>query len=192
MKKNLLAIWMVLILSVLMVVPAFAADGVSSDEEALKAEFDAVVDKWVGVVGDKNGLQTQYKNEAANALAKVTLDKAACDDLSATIKAVDALLTSKGVADRSALRDALPEVLSLVNNTANKYGMTVEVNNKRGDAKDGYATVTVKINGTTAAETGKPVNQTGFGLVRTVAVCGVVVALVVGAVVTARKQRLFA
>ncbi|MBO6157727.1 MAG: hypothetical protein J6P72_00540 [Firmicutes bacterium] len=190
--KKLFAVLMVLMLSVLMAVPAFAADGVSTDEEALKAEFDAVVDKWVGVVGDKNGLQNQYKTEAANALAKVELDKAACDDLSATIKAVDALLSSKGVANRSDLRNALPEVLSLVNKTANKYGMTVEVNNKRGDAKDGYATVTVKINGTTAAETAKPVNQTGFGLVQTVAVCGVVVALVAGAVITARKQRLFA
>jgi len=190
--KKLFAVLMVLMLSVLMAVPAFAADGVSTDEEALKAEFDAVVDKWVGKVGDKNGLQNQYKTEAANALAKVELDKAACDDLSATIKAVDALLESKKVANRSDLRNALPEVLSLVNNTANKYGMTVEVNNKRGDAKDGYATVTVKINGTTAAETAKPVNQTGFGLVQTVAVCGVVVALVAGAVITARKQRLFA
>ncbi len=190
-----------IVLSLLLVLVSstgvFAASGVSSDEQALLDKFSGVVTKWAGVVVSddtkKTNIQNQYISEATNALTQVDLDVAACDDLAATIDAVDSLLASKGVKNGADLRAALPDVVATVNATANKYGMTVSVVNDASAANDGYATVKITTETgekTTAGGTKGAVNQTGFTYTATIIILSILALLFVACVVVTRKKNL--
>lgn len=184
MKKGILTLVMALVMSVLAIMPAMAASGLNSNEEALLKEFEAGVDTKADLLGAT--IVAQWKNEAANALAQVDLDANACADLSQGIK--NAVASVKDITTRRGLKAAAPGVVSAVNAISQKYGMTVTVSDK------GYAkvTITTAAGKTVAGDNGRAVHQTGFGMAQTAAVCSFMIVLLIGAVALIRRQRLFA
>ncbi len=193
MKKGILASVMAMVLSLLMITPAFAAE-LNSNEEALYDEFCSTVDKYKSALDDNTNypVSSHYKSQAKSALAKVDLDAGACNEFSGVIKDVDKLLN--GSTTRAQLKAKLPDALSKVNAVANKYGMNVSV------GSHGYVTITIegsdnngvkKGTSTTVADSSKVTKQTGFGLAQTAVVAGAATAVLAGAVVFARKNQLF-
>ena len=122
--KRLISILLVAIMVVSLAISASAACGINKCEAALLAKFCGVVDNYAYI---NPGLAAMYKNQAANALAKVDLDAAACADLSAGIDKVVGFAVSHGINTKEAARKALPIVLGMVNGIAGKYGMSVFV-----------------------------------------------------------------
>ncbi len=192
MKKRLLAVVLSLVLVFGSAMTVFAASGVNSDEQAMLDKFSGVVNTWASVLStsptDNGNIANQYIAEATNALMQVDLNADACKDLSNTIDAVASLLESKGCTTRSDLKAALPEVLSLVNGTSQKYGMTVSV-----DTASGYAKVTIKTaegKETEAASTKDAVNQTGVDMTATLAVVAAILFVFAFGVFVIRKDKL--
>ena len=172
MKKRLFALVLSLVLVLSSAVTVFAASGVSSDEQALLDKFSGVVNSWASVLStspkDGGNIANQYIGEATNALMQVDLSADACADLSNTIDAVVAIAEKDGCKTRSDLKASLPEILSTVNATSQKYGMTVSV-----DTSTGYAKVTITTEDgkkSEAASTKDAVNQTGIDFTSTIAV----------------------
>ncbi len=182
MNKKFWTVLLALVAVLAMSMTAFAASGVSADEQALLDKFGGVVDKWAAAVeatGDSR--VAQYKGEAENALTKVELDKAACDDLAATIDAVDKLLTDKNVKTKADLKAAADEVVALVNKTSQKYNMTVQLSAKE-EAK-------VLIGNDVAASNKGLVNKTGADLTATAVVVLILAAAFATGLVLVRRQR---
>ncbi len=184
MKKRIIAIVLAMVMVCTSAAVAFAAENqVSADEQAVLDEFCTMVDERLGSIDSE--IATQYKTEAEMALTKVDLDKTACEELSAAVKAVGKILDDNNATDKKTAAACLPEVLKTVNAVANKYGMDVSVNTL---SEKGLATVT--INGEPAVEPVKP-NQTGFDTTATIVVAAlVVVALGAGFVVVTKKNLL--
>ena len=185
MKKGFAALLMVFALAAVSAFSAMAASGINTNEEALLKEFEAGVDTKADLLGAE--IVTQWKAEAANALTQVDLDASACAELSQGIK--DAVAAVADITTRKGLKAKSPDVVKLVNAVSQKYGMTVTLSDT------GYAKVTIKTESgktTTVGDNKKAVNQTGFGLLQTIVVLGILVSLFVGAFVSIRRYRLFA
>ena len=185
MKKGVLAFLMVAVITALSSFTAMAASGLNTNEEALLKEFEAGVDTKADLLPAE--VNTQWKNEAANALAQVDLDANACAELSQGIK--DAVAAVAPITTRRDLKAASADVCAAVNKISQKYGMTVTL------ADNGFAKVTIKTadgKTTTVADTAKAVNQTGFGLLQTIVALGAMISLIGGALIVSRKIRLFA
>ena len=192
MKKRLLAVVLSLVLVFGSAMTVFAASGVNSDEQAMLDKFSGLVNSWASVLStspaDNGNIANQYIAEATNALMQVDLNADACKDLSNTIDAVASLLETKGCSTRDDLKTVLPEVLSLVNGTSQKYGMTVSV-----DTATGYAKVTIKTaegKDTEAASTKDAVNQTGVDMTATLAVVAAILFVFAFGVFVIRKDKL--
>ena len=183
MKKRIIAIVVAMVMVFTSAAVAFAASGVSADEQATLDKFCQMVDERLKPIDEE--IANQYKAEAEQALAKVELDKTACDELSAAIDKVGEILDKNNATDKKTAAACLPEVLKTVNAVANKYNMDVAVNTL---SRKGYATVT--INGEPAVDP-TPVNQTGFDTTATIIVAAlVVVALGAGFAVVTKKNLL--
>ena len=129
-------------------------------------------------------LANEYIAEATNALTKVELDKAACDDLSNTID--EAMVILGPVQTRAEAKARSTEVVGLVNKTSEKYGMTVTINGKGGVI--GGAEVTIK--GDKISDNDGPVNQTGFNMTATYTVAAILVAALLAGIIVVRKNKL--
>ena len=182
MKSRFLTLLVAVIMVVACAFPAFAADGINSDEEALLAKFTEAVDSKRDLAGDD--LANEYIAEATNALTKVELDKAACDDLSNTID--EAMVILGPVQTRAEAKARSTEVVGLVNKTSEKYGMTVTINGKGGVI--GGAEVTIK--GDKISDNDGPVNQTGFNMTATYTVAAILVAALLAGIIVVRKNKL--
>lgn len=186
MKKKVMAIFMAFAMTLGIVSPAFAA-GLSSAEQNLLSEFKTELDYWNKQAGLDPEHISQYYAQAEKALNAVDLTDAACSEFSGVIKDVHNLLGN--ASSKSELWSHYGEIADKINAVGAKYyKLHVTV-----DAKDKYATVTWEIDGktSTAANTGKTVKQTGFGLAQTAAVAGGALAVLVGTGVVARKKQLF-
>ena len=176
---------MVFVLSALSAFTAMAASGLNTNEEALLKEFEDGVDTKADLLGAE--IVTQWKAEAANALAQVDLDADACAKLSQGIK--DAVAYVAPITTRRGLKNASPEVVKNVNAISQNYGMTVTL------ADNGFAKVTIKTESgqsTTVGDNKKAVNQTGFGLLQTVIALAAAAMVLGGSVYAVRKYRMFA
>ena len=194
MKKGLFAFVLAAILSVVMVVPAFAANnGLNSNEQAAFDHGMSVANKWkdAGVLNATD--VSNYNEQATAALNAVDLSKEASDEFIAAINKIDGMVAAQKEAGKpmSQIREAL---LSEINAVANKYNMYVSY--KAGT--HAQVTVTVKSTDssgnaktTTVASTGSTVKQTGFGLEQTAIVAAASVAVLAGAFFVARKKQLF-
>ncbi len=181
MKKRLIAFGMLIVLVVCMSMTVFAANGVSTEEEALLNRFSAILAKYEV----KGAVASQYIAEATNALTKVDLDSNACKEFDGVLTQVDALLASKN-AKGNDLRQSAPQVAALINTVAPKYGMTVSVDTNTTIA-------TVSFGGDVVAKAGTGIiNQTGVNTTATVAVIGgiaLISLLGVGAFVASRSKK---
>lgn len=187
MKKRIIAIVMMVVMVMCLSMTAFAANGVSSEENAVLEHFIQVLNKHKANIGPGN--ITQYIAEATNALNYADLNSAACKDLDNAVTAVDNYLTAN-VKSRNDARNKLPDVLNIVNTTSQKYGMTVSV-----DTNTGFATVT--FGNTVIARTGGGVgivNQTGVNTTITVVALAAVAFVVAGiaSIVISRKNKVVA
>lgn len=217
--KKIVSILLAAVLVLSLAATAFAACGITADEEALLTKFKAAVDEYAEYSPSH---AAQFKNEAANALMKVDLDAAACAELAACIDNVSAAIkevydsvgigstcvkvgthtnTSVNQGDLLLLKAAAiknaPRILAMVNDVVNKYGMNVSLS-ETFYATVTFTTVTVNADGTTSTSTDKASNggakivkQTGVDMTATYAVAAVlVVALVFGFAVVSKKNLL--
>lgn len=181
--KKIVSILVAAVLVLSLAATAFAARGISADEEALLTKFKAAVDEYAEY---SPAHAAQFKNEAANALMKVDLDAAACADLAASIDKVSAAIkevydsvADAGVAatSKDAKRDCAPasaakvdrvqlkvaaiknapRILAMVNDLVNKYGMNVSLSETLY-ASVSFTTVSVSADGTATTSTDKVSN----------------------------------
>ena len=182
MRKGFIAVLMVALLAICAAFPAMAASGLNSNEQKLYDYFAKQVNSksWLG-----KELNANYLSEAENALTKVDLDAAACEDLKGAVDAVMKILNDNKVSSLHEAQKFHDDYLKAVNPVAGKYNMKVELDYATGRAK-------VYVNGSVVADTKKTVNQTGFGMLPTVAVSAVVALAAAGAFVVIRRRTLFA
>lgn len=182
MRKRIIAMFMLVVMVLCMSMTAFAAGGVTTEENAVLEHFIQVLNKHKEKVGASH--INQYIAEATNALNAVDLDSAACKDLDACVTAVDNYLTNN-CKEKWDAKNHLPEIVAIVNATSQKYGMTVSV-----DSVTGIATVTV--GGAVVGRTGTGiVNQTGVNTTITVVSLAAIAFVVAGiaSVVYSRKNK---
>lgn len=182
MKKRIIAIVMLVVMVMTLSMTAFAAGGVTTEENAVLEHFSQVINKHKEKIGASH--ISQYIAEATNALNAVDLDSAACKDLDACVTAVDNYLTNN-CPNKWDAKNKLPEILAIVNATSQKYGMTVSV-----DSNTAVATVT--INGSVVGRTGTGiVNQTGLNTTITVVALATLTFVVAGiaSIVVSRKNK---
>ena len=182
MRKGLLAVLMVALLTICAAFPAMAASGLDANEQTLYDYFEKQV-KSKTWLGDK--LTANYLSEAENALAQVELNAAACSDLKGAIDAVMKILNDNNVSSLQEAQKYHDEYLQAVNPVAGKYNMKVELDYASGVAK-------VYVDGKLVADTKDTVNQTGFGTMQTVVVSAVIAVAAAGAFVVIRRRHLFA
>ncbi len=182
MRKGLLAVLMVALLTICAAFPAMAASGLNSNEQTLYDYFAKQVNSqsWLS-----KELNANYLSEAENALTKVDLDAAACEDLKGAVDAVMDILKSNNVQSLHDAQKYHDQYLQAVNPVAGKYNMKVELDYATGVAK-------VYVNGSVVADTKSTVNQTGFGTVGTIAVSAVIALAAAGAFIVIRRRNLFA
>lgn len=185
MKKGIFASIFGVLLALVLATPAFAGT-MNSSEQAVYDRFCQVVQDKVGILLEQDRADS-FKDWAEKALVhdEIDLDQAACDELDDMIDQVLAYIEENGIDTKAEASAAYPEIAKLINTVSEKYGITVVVN---ASLKDGE----LLVNGKPIGTTGDLVNNTGFGLGRTVVVAGTAVAVLCGAYVVARKNRLFA
>ena len=144
MKKRIFAIVLMVVMVMCMSMTAFAADGLSGDEQTLLNHFIEVLNKHADGMGTSR--IAQYSAEAERALTVVNLDSSACADLSKCVDDVDAYLIAQNAHKPSDMKKALPQVLNIVNAVSTKYNMTVSVDVSKAD-KSAPASVTIKTPG---------------------------------------------
>lgn len=153
---------------------------VNSSEEALLKRFDSIMtDKaWMDSTHRK-----QYNEEARAALldSRVDLDSAAEKEFNTALDDIDAIL--KKCSSRKDAWNHYGEISQIVNKVANKYKMSVSVDEVNKEA-------TVTISDDVIANTGNVVKQTGFGLGQTAAVAIAAAAVLCVAFFVARKSNM--
>lgn len=195
---------MVAVLTMAMVtassVMAFAANGVSADEQKILDKLNA----GVAVNGTTVKVPAEYVNQAEKYLAAndVTADEVATID--SKIDDAFAVVKSENVTDLTKLsKDAKQKVLADAQSAAKVVGVTVTYDAKSGAVTGKTADGTVVLTGsvkadsttgsTTAASSSNGViKATGFGVSATVAVAVALVAGLFVCSVVADKKKLFA
>lgn len=178
--KKFLATVMALFMSFAFVTTAFAGS-INSEEAKLRDEAQAAFSPYMSA-----SRMNTYLGVANSALSNdaIDLDAAACNDLRNAINDIKSYLSGK---DAAYAKAHVVDIAAMINKYSKKYNMTV-VAYANGD-------VAVQIAGKTAAttsSTNKIVKQTGADFAQTAAVAVAAVAVLGGAYVFARKNRLFA
>lgn len=186
MKKSLLTVVLALVMTVGACFTAFAADGVSAEEQKILTRLEAGITLSNGTTVKlaKSDIAKAENYLASNELTadQVTTTLAKIEDAQAVIKA-DTSITSLATLKKAAKEDTTfaANLTSAIKAVAEAAGTEVAV-----DLVNGAVTVA----GEEAAET--PVKQTGFNFTTTVAAAAAVIAVLGGCVVVARKNDLFA
>lgn len=210
MKKRIVTLLMALALVVAFGVPALAASGISTEEQALLDEFSAVLDKYVfpkqedypdikfsdyGKVAGTYDVKAQYLKVAKEALEKAEVTKDGAAKLSQAIKDVDALLTKTAGGDPAKLDrhtaiGVWPDAQKIVNTAAAPSGMSIDIEK---DPKTGYITIKVETpKGTVSSSNAPAVKSTGFDATATYGVVAVLAVALLGGVAMIRRNHLLA
>ena len=172
---------MMVVLVACMSIPAFAASGISSDEQAVLDKFMGVVNKYATYLGTEH--VNQYKAEAERVLVALDFDSAACSELSKGVDEIDTYLAGLGIDSKAKMKAALPGAVDIANKWGGKYySIKVSVTDK------GVASVTFALppapepapgqdipaqeNTATVTVNNGIINQTGVDTTATVAVLG--------------------
>ena len=191
--KKLVAAALAGVMTLAMGVSAFAATGVSSDEQAL---LDKATQKAqeLGVDTNASAQFKQYYAEGERYLAETDLNAEQIAALSASIddaaKTVKAEMDAQGVtklgdlkAQPSVLQALENKVVAQVKTAADKVGITITVN------ADGSVTVKTAASNTPVADSSNPIKQTGCDLTATVVVAVAFAGAVAVCLVVASKKR---
>lgn len=189
--KKLVGAVLVGAMTLAMSVTAFAATGVSADEQALLDKATAKA-KELGVDTNASAQYKQYYAQAEQFLAsnELTAEQtkelaASVDEAAATVKKeMDAQGATK-LGDLKANTDLVKslesKVVSQVKTAAAKVGITISV-----DASGNY---TATAGDAKVADSSNPIKQTGFDLTATVVVAAAFVGAVAVCLVVASKKR---
>jgi hypothetical protein len=172
---------------------AFAATGVSADEQALLDKAKAKAQE-VGVDTSSSAQFKQYYAQAEEFLASNELTSEQTAALAASVdssaETVVAEMKAQGVTTLSALKEANPDVFKELQSkvtaqttaAAEKVGIKVSV-----DASGNYTVATA--DNTKIADSSNPIKQTGFGLYPTIAIAVAFAGAVAVCLVVASKKR---
>lgn len=170
---------------------AFAAPGITTEEQAILTEAKAKAAE-LGV-SESSAEFKKYYSQAETFLTsnEVTADQAkelvaAVDTAAATAKAE---MTAQGVSTLKELKTAKADVFvaleskvaEQVKSATEAVGVSISV-----DAK---GVISANVNGKTAVDAGKVVEQTGFDMTATVVVAAVFVSAIVACLVVASKKK---
>jgi len=180
MKKRVTALVMMVVLVACMSIPAFAASGISSDEQAVLDKFMGVVNKYATYLGTEH--VNQYKAEAERVLIALDFDSAACTELSKGVDEMDSYLAGQGIDSKAKMKAALPGAVDIANKWGGKYfSIKVSVTDK-GVASVTFTTpspapapgqdIPAQENTATVTVNNGIINQTGVDTTATVAVLG--------------------
>jgi hypothetical protein len=193
--KKFITMVMALVLTFGLAVPAFAANEITANEQSVYDAFVSVVDKYSGFNQKSKDRAAQYKTKAEKALLAADLNKKACDDLKACVARVEAYIDSKNPQSAHDMLLLAGDVVNMVNDTANQYGIKVSL----GDTN--YSSVMILKNGkyysvedaNSGSSSGKsPIVQTGYDLTATVAVAAMLIVAVGACFVVIGKKNLVA
>ncbi len=183
MKKKLLAIIAAMSMAVAFALPAFAAGGISAQEQELLNKFKA------GVVVDGKTITPpqKYIAQAENYLKNDDLTADEISKVSATIDKVYSTMKDEGITSLSELKasSSYNSLLSEVKNVASSLGYTVSV------GANGF-TVTTPGGSTVGGGSSIKPNQTGVDMTATVVSVIALVAVLSGSAVVIGKKNLLA
>lgn len=193
--KKFITMVMALVLTFGLAVPAFAANEVTANEQRVYDAFVSVVDKYSGFNQKSKDRGEQYKAMAEKALIAADLNKAACDDLKACVDRVAAFIESKNPQSAHDMLLLSGDVVTMVNNTANKYGLKVSLSDTSYSGvkvlKDGkWVSPEPGSGGSGSGSGSNPIKQTGYDLTATVVVAAMLVMAVGACFVVVGKKNL--
>ena len=189
MKKKILAIIATLVMALALAVPAFAASGITSAEQALRNEFKAGV----------NGIKppAQWVAKAENALKTYDLTSAQIATFRNAMQEAKAEVAESGATSLKEIRklDNYTSIRDDIIEACAEAGFTVSINDSTAGTQvigpDGK--VVSSVTGSNTGKNGAPSNvkQTGFDMTATVVtVLAFVGVLSAGAVVISKKELL--